>query len=78
VQQGFLRRLRAFDWDEAVASPQTARRAARLRGALRSLLWASAHPWPVLGVALVGVALLRRWRCAPQSGHAAPDRRGVL
>jgi hypothetical protein len=61
VWQGFLARLRTFDWTPAVAPPASARQADLLRRALRTTLWASAHPWLVAGTT-AGAALLRRRR----------------
>jgi hypothetical protein len=61
VRQGFVGRLRTFDWSQEAPPPQTAWLAARLRSALRGLLWGSAHPWPVLGLAVVS-AWLVTWR----------------
>lgn len=66
VQQGFLGRLRTFDWEPAVAPPRTAWLAARLRGVLRALLWASAHPWHVWGVVIASVWLGGRWSRRPR------------
>jgi len=49
VHQGFLARLRAFDWEQPIAPPlQAARRVNGVRRAARALLWASAHPYVVL------------------------------
>ena len=59
VWQGFLGRLRTFDWTPADAPPAAARQADLLRRALRATLWASAHPWLVTAA---GAALLRRRR----------------
>ncbi len=59
VRQGFLGRLRTFDWTPVDAPPTCARQADLLRRALRAALWASAHPWLVAGTA-AGAALLRR------------------
>jgi hypothetical protein len=50
VWQGILPRLRSFEWADADGPPDGARAAATLRRALRAALWASAHPWPVLGI----------------------------
>jgi hypothetical protein len=52
VWQGFLGRLRSFDWADTAAAPPGARAASGLRGSLRVVLWASAHPQAVLGSAL--------------------------
>ena len=49
VRQGFLRRLRSFDWEQDVARPRRSPVVAALGGGLRALLWASAHPWLALG-----------------------------
>ncbi|MBC7261989.1 MAG: hypothetical protein H5T63_08245 [Chloroflexi bacterium] len=53
VQQGFLAKLADFDWAQPVLPPvKSAAQVKRMRQALRSALWASAHPW------LVTMALL--------------------
>jgi hypothetical protein len=59
VRQGFLTRLRSFDWDGTVAPPRTAPLAHGLRVCLRGVLWASAHPRRVLvgTAATAGIAL---------------------
>jgi hypothetical protein len=63
VWQGYLTRLRSFDWEQPAALPKTAPLAEGLRAALRGMLWASAHPWSMLGgVAVATVWLLSRWR----------------
>jgi hypothetical protein len=54
VWQGFLHRLRSFDWADVTGPPPGARAAAALRLGLRATLWASAHPLPVLGTAWPG------------------------
>jgi hypothetical protein len=56
VQHGFLSRLRALDWEQAVAAPKAASRAGILRRMLRTTLWASAHPWRMLAV--IGAVIL--------------------
>jgi hypothetical protein len=62
VQQGILGRLRSFDWEPAVTPPEMAWGATGLRRVLRGLLWASAHPWPVLSGVVAAVWLGSRWR----------------
>ena len=54
VWQGFLGRLRAFDWTQMHAPPPGTRQAELLRRALRGMLWVSAHP--VLVAAAVAAA----------------------
>jgi hypothetical protein len=50
AHQGFLSRLAAFDWDSPVDPPlEAARRLNWSRRGMRGILWASAHPWIVLG-----------------------------
>jgi hypothetical protein len=44
VQQGFLGRLRSFDWIEVSGPPPGTRQAQLLRGILRGVLWASGRP----------------------------------
>jgi hypothetical protein len=64
VWQGFRPRLRSFDWRPATTPPDGAWLAASLRRTLRGALWASAHPWHVLGSAAVVAWIVRRWRTA--------------
>ncbi len=68
VRQGFLARLRSFDWEPAVPPPGTTRLAEGLRRGLRALLWGSAHPWRLLGLALAAAWL------ASRPGRARPPR----
>lgn len=66
VRQGFLRRLRSFDWNQQATPPRMAWLAAGLRGALRGLLWSSAHPRLLLGVAGTAAWLASRQRRRPR------------
>jgi hypothetical protein len=59
VWQGFLERLRTFDWSGATA-PSTAWAAAQIRRALQAVLWSSAHPREVALTAAGAATLL--WR----------------
>ena len=60
VWQGFLPRLRSFEWTDVKGPPGGARAAAALRRGLRAALWASAHPRPMLAV--TAAAALLAWR----------------
>jgi len=62
IWQGFLSRLRTFDWTGVASPPPRTGLADLLRRVLRGVLWVSAHPWLVGGAATVGAALLRRTR----------------
>ena len=62
VWQGFLGRLRSFDWGQAVTPPKTTPLAEGLRRVLRGTLWASAHPWGMLSVVAGITWLVSRWR----------------
>jgi hypothetical protein len=62
VWQGFLPRLRSFEWADVEGPPDGARAAATLRKSLRAALWASAHPCPVLGITAGAAWLAWRWR----------------
>jgi hypothetical protein len=62
VWHGFLSRLRSFEWADVDRPPDGARVAKALRRSLRAALWASAHPWPVLGTAAATAWLAWRWR----------------
>jgi hypothetical protein len=72
VRQGFLERLRAFDWAEAVTPPQGATLAAGLRSGLRAMLWAGAHPWRLLGVAAAAAWVLGRRQPSGTGEHGDP------
>ena len=63
VWNGYLARLRSFDWTPASTPPETAAVAGLLRVGLRGLLRTSVHPWHAVGV-LVAMLwwLLRRRR----------------
>jgi len=58
VRQGFLPRLRSFDWEQRVAPPKGAGIARALRTVLRRTLWATAHPWHMLGGVAAAVLLV--------------------
>lgn len=58
VWQGFLGRLRSFDWADTSGPPPRMRAASGLRRSLRALLRASAHPRAVLGGTLAACCLL--------------------
>ncbi len=63
VRQGFLTRLKTFDWDQPVTAPlEMARQVERWRRALRMVLWASAHPCILLAGLLGVLWLLSRLR----------------
>jgi hypothetical protein len=64
VWQGFLPQLRSFEWSGVEGPPDGAPAAAALRKSLRAALWASAHPWPVLGITAASAWLA--WRCRRQ------------
>ena len=65
VWNGYLTRLRSFDWTPASTPPPTAPWP-RAPGGLRGLLRASVHPWRVLGVVVASMWLLARRRRRPQ------------
>jgi hypothetical protein len=62
VWQGFLPRLRSFEWADVEGPPDGAWAAVALRKTLRAALWASAHPRPVLGVTAAAAWIGWRWR----------------
>ena len=62
VWQGFLPQLRSFQWAGVDRPPDGARAAKALRKTLRMALWASAHPWPVLGITTAAAWAWRRRR----------------
>ncbi len=51
VNQGFMERLKTFDWDQPVTPPlaEMIRTVTLLRKSLRGVLWCSAHPVLVMG-----------------------------
>jgi hypothetical protein len=58
VQQGFLERLRSFEWDYPILLPEASRsRVDSLRATLRSGLWLSANFYIIL-MSVLGVILL--------------------
>jgi hypothetical protein len=59
VWQGYLGRLRSFDWDDVTTPPEPAWVADLLRRALRGALWAGTHPWRVAAAAGATAFLLR-------------------
>jgi len=62
VWQGFLPRLRSFEWADVDGPPDGARAAAALRRSLQAALWACAHPWPLLGITAASACAAWRWR----------------
>lgn len=61
VRQGFLTRLKAFDWNATVTAPvDAASQVNRYRQFLRMFLWATAHPALVIGGLLALGWLFRR------------------
>jgi hypothetical protein len=79
VWQGFLTRMRSFDWDGA--GPPTARWAAgALRGSLQVALWASAHPLVAAGAPVLAggpsESRSRAARCQERDGLTERSGRG--
>ena len=68
VRQGFLDRLAHFDWDVPVAPPSDAATVDRLRLLAKALLWALAHPRPILGGLVVAGWLTARLVRRPAAG----------
>jgi hypothetical protein len=67
VQQGFLERLRGFDWEEPVMLPlKRARQVDTGRKAVRAALWAFAHPSLILA-GMLGLAHIVGFLCRPGS-----------
>ncbi len=62
VRQGFLARLRTFDWTQRPSRPTHAAQADRLRRMLRASLWVSRHPGWVLAGLMAFFWLLTRVR----------------
>jgi hypothetical protein len=66
VWNGYLTRLRSFDWTPASTPPETAAVAGLLRAGLRGLLRTSVHPWRTVGVVAATMWLLARRRQRPR------------
>jgi hypothetical protein len=63
ARQGFLGRLKKFDWDRPFTPPvSAAAQIGQLRCALRTALWISAHPLTTVLAAVVVLRLLSRLR----------------
>ena len=60
VWQGFLTRLRSFDWSNVAERPAGAPAASAVRRALRCVLWTSAHPGLLLSAG-VSARIICRW-----------------
>jgi len=70
VQQGYLSRLKEFDWEGPLLYPsQQSMLVGRWRRFLRSILWVSAHPFVVLFGLVGGVWLLARLRQLANTGE---------
>lgn len=55
IQQGFLAKLADFDWEQPFVPPvDSAMQVQHVRQALRTALWASAHPWLVT-IGILGI-----------------------
>jgi hypothetical protein len=65
VQQGFLDKLRSFDWVQADTPPNRAWAAQGLRRTLQATLWATAHPRHMLAIAAALRLMRRRPRRRP-------------
>lgn len=72
VRQGFLTRLRSFDWRQEVPPPKTRRLASALRGGLLAILWTSAHLLLVLNVLAISCWLVIWWRRRRQGSRVRP------
>jgi len=67
VRQGFLARLRDFDWHQPVVPPsETAGQVEMMRQVLRAILWLSARPLVLLFGLLAVLWLLSHLRRAPR------------
>lgn len=63
LKQGFLARLKTFEWDRPMMLPEEpARRINLLRSRLRVLLWASTYTRVVLLGMISGLFIVWRWR----------------
>jgi hypothetical protein len=70
VQQGYLSRLKKFNWEGPLLYPsQQSVLVGRWRRFLRSILWVSAHPFVVLFGLLGGIWLLARLRRLANNGE---------
>ena len=76
VWQGFLGRLRSFDWTDTATSAERAWVARGLRTCLRATLRASAHPWVMLSAAIAFCCLIRLRVGSSRSSTLAPLEAG--
>jgi hypothetical protein len=70
VQKGFLSRIKSIDWSSPVNLPQDSiARATRVRFVVQTVLWILSRLPLVVGVAVVGIALLLRWHRRRKIAH---------
>lgn len=70
VREGYLERLRSFDWNAPVDIPvREVTQVERLRALLRSILWISAHV-PQIAPAVAGMVAVWRWAQRRRRLHA--------
>jgi hypothetical protein len=60
VEQGFLKELKAFDWDKPVSIPDSLTRVRAIRTGIAAGLWLLERPWVILITlaALIGLGFL--------------------
>jgi len=63
VEQGFLRKLIDFDWDEPVSVPDSLTRVRAIRTGITAGLWVLERPWVILVAlaSLIGLGFLFKW-----------------
>jgi hypothetical protein len=60
VEQGFLSKLKSFDWDEPVSVPDSLTRVRAIRTGITAGLWVLERPWVILIAlaSLIGLGFL--------------------
>ncbi len=74
VRQGFLGRLKEFNWDQPIIDPvEMSDKVTAWRGALQAALWIGSHPIPI-GLGIAFFVLLLRWlfRKKPKAADLPP------
>jgi hypothetical protein len=77
VHQGFLPRLKNFDWSQSVTIPVDAlQKADRLHRVLRLVLWIGSHLLYLIAILLLAIALMA-WRWRIRNGNRSLSTQGA-
>jgi hypothetical protein len=69
LRQGYLGRLKEFDWQQPVNIPaQTVKRVDIVRKGFQFLLWTTTRPWIILAGMLMSLLLILRLRTLLKKG----------